>query len=56
MKDLIYIARCRLCETLTKWALRISPPGYCPAMVDACLDAFKRRGAFAGFDDVDEQS
>lgn len=50
MKAAIYRARCELCELLTKWALRVAPPGYCPAMVEACVDAFKRRGKFKGLD------
>jgi hypothetical protein len=54
-QTLKYVCRARLCEVLSSWALAICPKGYTPGIVEACVDAYKRRGAFANID-VDGES
>lgn len=39
--------RCRLCEEMIHWALKVAPAGYTPSVVEACVDAYRRQGSFA---------
>ena len=48
---MVHSFRCWLCEVLTSWALKVSPADYVPAMIEACVDAYKKN---APFDTVEE--
>jgi len=47
LTNLVTALREHLCEVLISWALAVAPEGYVPSCVEACLDAYRQRGAFS---------
>lgn len=39
--------RCYWCEILIGWALKLAPDDYVPSCIEACVDAYERRGLFS---------